>query len=840
MAHRCHHGHIIQDSWMECPECCEEHDIREASYAAQDALIEAKRQTKILEDLADQRERESERETARSKSIEAQELARLAEERFRMNDLRGAVQLITQAIEIQPTFVSFYLQRARYFACQDKKDQAISDLRYSFKTDKEVLLEIENQLKTGKLSELISLKPDLENLIREFKDSARKAAIQSKSQVESGIKSMRLKFSEKPLPDFVEEVEREFREIVKLIENDLYFDLLNVPKLAEGTKNKAAKAIERKNDVEKQARESLLQVEQRFQAIFSSRVQEFASNEVQEVQTNLQEAKRLFQTQALENFQKSIEFSRRAITATDVISRKIDSEKQAREFLSQAEQRLQISFSSQVLEFAPNEIKVVQSNIAEAKQLYQTHISENYLKCNELSKKAINEIQRAENITQQALAIRQTKRAKKRKITLALSGVVILISILFIFKIYLDHKYQQAKTYTENGEWEKAQQTLKGILWSSYKSEEKKSLLGETYRVEALAYLEKKNVKQAEDLLINLKETYADIPNLEDISFDIMQRLGRLHHVFDGESNFLGFIDNSRFSLLASADSWYSKLQVWELTNLRCIKDVLVPHDSWRDRIFRMSLNGLVIYRCGSKPYQISMRHWNILTIDDNNISQDASLNMKTELSTSFFIECFAISNDGVYTAFAGRKGNRHIVLIGKGKRIVSIIEHNTGNNLQDDDFRILVFSPKNQLGVATRSGKLTVYDVDGSDLGSLEFNAENDEYVGSIAFSSSGELLACATRNKLALIELRTKKVISHNIWNKQLGPARVAFSPDGRFFAASSHYGIIYVWHWPSLKPKTILIGGNTQFISFSSDGHFLASGRDDNKDKICIWAL
>lgn len=48
---RCHHGHVICDSWQECPECCEEHDASEAAYAAQDALEEQRKQTALLEQI---------------------------------------------------------------------------------------------------------------------------------------------------------------------------------------------------------------------------------------------------------------------------------------------------------------------------------------------------------------------------------------------------------------------------------------------------------------------------------------------------------------------------------------------------------------------------------------------------------------------------------------------------------------------------------------------------------------------------------------------------------------------------------------------------------------------
>jgi hypothetical protein len=48
---RCHHGHVICESWQECPECCEEHDGAEAADAARDSLEEQRKQTSLLEEI---------------------------------------------------------------------------------------------------------------------------------------------------------------------------------------------------------------------------------------------------------------------------------------------------------------------------------------------------------------------------------------------------------------------------------------------------------------------------------------------------------------------------------------------------------------------------------------------------------------------------------------------------------------------------------------------------------------------------------------------------------------------------------------------------------------------
>jgi hypothetical protein len=87
---------------MECPYCRAEDDQRRAADALEDIAYRSKRDSETY----------TTSEPTKSRLVESQELARHAEERFRMNDLLGAVQLITEAIELQPKFVSFYLQRA--------------------------------------------------------------------------------------------------------------------------------------------------------------------------------------------------------------------------------------------------------------------------------------------------------------------------------------------------------------------------------------------------------------------------------------------------------------------------------------------------------------------------------------------------------------------------------------------------------------------------------------------------------------------------------------------------------------------------------------------------------
>jgi predicted NBD/HSP70 family sugar kinase len=406
---------------MECPHCCAENDQRRAADA--------------LEEIAHRSSRERESytvsEPSKSKLVESQELAGHAEARFRMNDLRGAVQLITEAIELHPTFVSFYLQRARYFSSQGKKNEAVSDLRYSFEKENETLAEVERQLETDTLHELTSLRTELQKLIHEFKDNAKESAKHSKAQLEAEIETMRLKFSRKSLHSVVKDVEDNLQEVIQLIENNKYLDLLKVPALANTAKSQATKLIKLMDDTEKEAKVYLSKAEQQFQVVFSSRSQEFASTEMQEAQENLKQAKNAFATRELESYSKSIEFSKRAISLTDLVSRKIESQKQARELLSKAEQILHACLSQNISQFAPNEVSIAQNGLEEARLLFQSHKIENYSKSIESSKKVISELQKVEKIAKVAQENQaQTRRILRQTIWFIGVSVVIIIAVL--------------------------------------------------------------------------------------------------------------------------------------------------------------------------------------------------------------------------------------------------------------------------------------------------------------------------------------------------------------------------------------------------------------------------
>jgi len=310
----CQHGTPLYNSWRDCPYCVEE--------------MERDYQTQLLEKIAYNSSRSSTsisvptpevdaQQQAQNRLRESQEMARLAEERFLIPDLIGALKFVSQAIEIEPSFVPFYYQRARYLASQGRKEQAISDLRTFCRANSENFIELENQFKTGKLNEFPSIKPEFETLIHEIKGNARIKANYAISSVEAEAAKMRVKFKEKPVPEFVNNAENSLSKLKQSGESDSYIAVLEVPKTAEEVKNEVRRASVRYDNLQNRTRESLANAELKLRLISTSRGHEFTSEKLQSSQNNFEEAKKLFQNPSFSNLSKCLEFSENAIKGAE-------------------------------------------------------------------------------------------------------------------------------------------------------------------------------------------------------------------------------------------------------------------------------------------------------------------------------------------------------------------------------------------------------------------------------------------------------------------------------------------------------------------------------------------
>jgi len=216
---RCHHGTIIQESWMECPECWAEHEANETA-------SQIKEQTDILKKIAYQKTSES---SPSSPIIESQEFARLANERFKIDDTYGAIQLISKAIIIYPSFPSFYIQRANYYLAQDSSLDAIADIKKAVIQDSGYYTDLKNRISSNNLSYLSPIKNEISSLLNELKDNARQIAKNSLDLVKIELEKSYKIFTSKKSLIHIEESKNSYNKVLHDFSQDAYLSYLKIP-----------------------------------------------------------------------------------------------------------------------------------------------------------------------------------------------------------------------------------------------------------------------------------------------------------------------------------------------------------------------------------------------------------------------------------------------------------------------------------------------------------------------------------------------------------------------------------------------------------------------------------
>ncbi|RME04655.1 MAG: hypothetical protein D6805_02290 [Planctomycetota bacterium] len=115
-----------------------------------------------------------------------------------------------------------------------------------------------------------------------------------------------------------------------------------------------------------------------------------------------------------------------------------------------------------------------------------------------------------------------------------------------------------------------------------------------------------------------------------------------------------------------------------------------------------------------------------------------------------------------------------------------------------------------------------------------------HSSWVGSVAFSPDGKLLASASAdNTIKLWEVASRRSIAtltgHRNWVRS-----VAFSPDGKLLASASDDDTVKVWKVASWQCIATLTehGADVYSVAFSPDGKLLASGSKDNTVK--VWKV
>jgi tetratricopeptide (TPR) repeat protein len=315
---------------MECPECCAEHDAREAADAAMDAAEEMRKQTRLMQSGAKKVRQDSVGGTAEDvalqRSHQAQQKAQFAETRSGMDDLLGAVQLINEAIHLQPTFISFHLQRATYLAQLGRKEAALNDVRHSIEQDPTVLPALERQIRSDKPNRYQALMPEIEALMGELKDEARRSAEQIRAKVDEQVKKVRREFASGTVPDTVDSVERGYAELMAALDSESYPDLIRAPSLADSTLEDARAAIALKDDAKKKARSAISGAERVLREIAVQPSLELGNdktNALQEAESQLGEARNLYHTESYSGYLECTRIAKRVVRTAGRVERRM-------------------------------------------------------------------------------------------------------------------------------------------------------------------------------------------------------------------------------------------------------------------------------------------------------------------------------------------------------------------------------------------------------------------------------------------------------------------------------------------------------------------------------------
>lgn len=163
----------------------------------------------------------------------------------------------------------------------------------------------------------------------------------------------------------------------------------------------------------------------------------------------------------------------------------------------------------------------------------------------------------------------------------------------------------------------------------------------------------------------------------------------------------------------------------------------------------------------------------------------------------------------------------------------------------------LLTFSPDNQTiaiggSVFNDAGiaNTKVYVINHQN-GEVKAEFSRALHIDDITFSPDGSMLAAHGQGDLSVWSLQDGQEVfnfstgvdSGDILYYNIGKG-VSFSPDGKFLAAGSNQGVVYLWNTSDWSTAFQLEGHEKQSVSvaFSSDGRLLASGGMDNA--ILLW--
>ncbi len=196
-------------------------------------------------------------------------------------------------------------------------------------------------------------------------------------------------------------------------------------------------------------------------------------------------------------------------------------------------------------------------------------------------------------------------------------------------------------------------------------------------------------------------------------------------------------------------------------------------------------------------------------------------------------IDSVAFSPNGKLLAAGGLEG-AELWDLAAGKAIGEVDNHQRFL----DSAVTVAFSPDGQtLATGDASGSVQLWRLAPHPHLTATFSDPGNQ-VYSVAFSPKGSLLAAGDDKMAQLWDLATGRKLGRGL-PSGLGPAVVAFSPDGKALAIGGDDGTARIWDVPSGRPAGQTFSGGTGSVSsvaFSPDGKTLATG--DGDGTVRLW--
>ncbi len=205
-------------------------------------------------------------------------------------------------------------------------------------------------------------------------------------------------------------------------------------------------------------------------------------------------------------------------------------------------------------------------------------------------------------------------------------------------------------------------------------------------------------------------------------------------------------------------------------------------------------------------------------------------------------VNAVAFSADGGTLASASDDGTVKLWSVRTGKETRTLPPH-------PGKVHAVAFGPPGELASACDDGVIRVFDRDGKEVRALR---RHTRAVRSVAYSPDGRRLASAGEDGLVVLWDAATGQVRDTIRGEAGTPSNAAFSPDGRWLAAglpSAAGGAVKVWDVETAR-EVFSYGGfgndrgdsqptlRTRAIAFSPDGRFLAASL--NPWSVITWPV